>query len=190
MKILEQIDNYVLHSAEVKKLESEVELYKRSEFYASVEGDLSYGNGDYKSEKQYNESYKFSRQKREEANTKLATEKRLLNASIEDLSNSMSNISKKDLQVAKDKTSLKIEQLSEYVAGLQEKMKIAKEKGDLAFSQGNYRDEKIYNAEYKSAYEETQKIGPVIGEYKNVLSFLNFREQTINESSASEPSFS
>ena len=181
MELLEQIDNYVLQSAEVKKLQSEIDTYKRSEFYASVEGDLSYHEGDYNLEKQYNASVRFNQQKREEAEKKLEVSAVLLQETKGKLQKLLSGISEYDLASASGKISSKIQAMEGQLALLRKRIKTAYINGDKAYIAGDYKKEKEYNAEYRRLYDEITSLTPILEGYQEALSILGVKHTVSND---------
>lgn len=185
MKLLEQIDNYVLHLADVKNLNTEINNLKRSEFYATVEGDLSYSEGDYASEKQYNASVNFSRQKREESEQKLAAASKLLNESMANIEKLLKEANEYDLKEATTKVDSKIKELERYRDLLRKRIKTAYENGDKAYIQGDYKKEKEHNAEYKRLYSEIMELNPVVEGYQEALEIL--KQKDLGVSTEAEP---
>ncbi|MBQ8425027.1 MAG: hypothetical protein IJX17_03280 [Clostridia bacterium] len=181
MDILEQIDELVAYSADAKSIKEQIEACKQSESYALVEGDLSYNRGDYALEKQYNSSVNYNRQRIRELEAQLDNVNKNVSQARNNLKRLTEKVSYNEIHYSADKVRLKINQLTNYVNGIKEKLKVAYTKGEKAYNMGDFKAEREFNQEYRRYYSEITNLEPIIECYKESLAYLNCREMTINE---------
>lgn len=182
MDILTQIDKYVLYSADAMALKEQIEACKKNESYALAEGELSYNRENYSLEKKYNESVNYNRQRIKALESKLKDVQMLLKIAKDSVKSITENSSYNDIHFASEKLKLKVEQLTSYVDRLKENLKLAYTNGDKAYNMGDFKAEKEYNQEYNRYLSEINKLNPVIESYKDAVTYLNFKELSLNES--------
>ena len=173
MDIITIIENYIELNVRHESLEQEVQTEQAGYDYAKIEGDLAYYEKNYKVEKSYNASARSHRENKQKAEKELLEVKQQLGiihtryiATIEELDVDQLRETIQTLTAKKELAERTLE-------GLNRRIERAKSKGDIAYNEHNYEDEREYNRIVSDCYREKRKLEPSIRYYDAFITNLN-----------------
>ena len=175
MNIIFLIEKHIELCVRRENLDRAIKNSSDSYQYAKVEGDLAYYAKDYESEKRYNDSARYYKDEQNKAEREVAQLDQLLNISYQNYNDEVEKIDATKLSDAAMILTIKKEEAQRRIQVLSERRTWAISKGDVAFVEKNYDEEKEYNHISLECYMEIQRIKPLIYYYDKFIKDLNYR---------------
>lgn len=175
MNIITLIEKHIELCVRRDDLDKLIKNSNDSYQYAKVEGDLAYNAKDYESEKRYNDSARYYKEEQYKAEREVAQLDQLLNVSYQNYIDAVEKLDATKLNDAAMILTIKKEETLRRIEELAERRAWAISKGDVAFAEKNYEEEKEYNRISSECYIETQRIKPLIYYYDKFIRDLNYR---------------
>ena len=175
MDIIDIIEKYIELSVRRDNLKNTIENSKRNYAYAKIEGDMAYNEKDYKAEKSYNDSARSSIMLQEQSEKELAQVEQLLEFTHQKYEEKVRSLNELELNEALVTMSVKKSELERHITELSQRRSWAISKGDAAYANRNYDEEREYNHISSECFSEIERLKPTLHYYEAFVNDLNNR---------------
>ena len=175
MDLNQIMDNAIKLSARRDKLSSLIDSEVRGEHYATVEGYLAFKDGNYQSERGYNNSVLEHKKSKENFSDELKQLSTMIINLYQAFENTTATMSKGQLQDSLVQLEEKRVAKQMEIAELAHKKDTVLSKGKNAFNAGEYQSEKEYNEMYSKYNSQINDINAELNYFDYFEGKLNYR---------------
>lgn len=165
MDLIKIIEEYIEIGSRYDHLRKLITSAENNYFYAKIEGDTAFSEGEYKLEESYNESAKHSKEAKKAYGTELALLEELLLQLQQNYEEELTIKRSDELISTRNLMLTKQEELENEKRNLENKMNDAKAKGDEAYKKGNIEEELEHNKVSTDYFFEIEKLNTKIDYY-------------------------
>ena len=174
MDIIAVIEKYIELSVRRDNLKNTIENSERFYNYAKIEGDMAFHDGNYQSEKGYNDSARHHIETQEQAEKDLSQVEQLLEFTHQTYTRAVESLDELQLKEAAITMSVKKTEVERKIEELSQRRNWATSKGHTAFANHNFEEEQEYNRISSDCYVEIERIKPTLHYYKSFVNNLNY----------------
>lgn len=175
MDILTIIEEYIGLKIRKDNLNSSINSETRGQYYAKVEGDIAFNDGNYAREMGYNASARSYAQKIEEAKRDLEQIERLIEFTNQSYVTMVSSMTSSQLSETASIVSFRKYEIQRQIQQISERRTWAKQKGDEAFANHQLQEELEYNRISSECYITLNELEAKARGYQSIIDDLTRR---------------
>lgn len=143
--------------------------------YNQVEGELAYSEGRFLSEQRYNNGVLAAETKNFNVRTDLNEANQLIELSTQNISQVLESLTPMQFEECNNMLFSKIEEMKKQIASLTEVIQLFRKKGDEAYQNSNYEEERKCNSIVMECDTELKKIEHALPYYISFQNDLNLK---------------